>query len=216
MPRVAYSREVMAQAVSLAVVIGAAAASERLGMHPRTIIGWMARAGKQPRDAITSSDWATLGELARTQVIADLAAGRVRTKDAAVIGAIATRNEAKPDAPVTPPTPVEGWADQVEAMLDTTYGRDADLALVLVIEWLETLPDAEAPDPAACMAYLAGLGDLHAHRTANDADRHEARAVQMAVNRTAASAAAQQVLDAETRDLVAAAEAWLAEHEATP
>ncbi len=69
-------------------------------MQAQTVRNWMAKAGRTPADAISSADWAQLGEMARAQVQAALLSGRVRPKDAAVIAAIADRNAAKvEDAP---------------------------------------------------------------------------------------------------------------------
>ena len=94
MPR-KHPPEVVQQAVALGAVVGSEDAAKRLGLDPRTVRTWMGKAGRAPADAITSPDWATLGELARTQVQADLVSGKVKPKDAAVIAAIADRNAAK-------------------------------------------------------------------------------------------------------------------------
>jgi hypothetical protein len=76
----AYSRQQMAEAVALGSIVGAEAASKQLGMGASATRRWMARAGKAHADAITSADWAQLGEMARAQVASDFLAGRIRPK----------------------------------------------------------------------------------------------------------------------------------------
>src|SRR5262249_8242308 len=111
----AYSSAFRAEVVAASTVEGAEAASERYGVDVRSVRRWAGAAGKAPADAVTSSQWSDLGALARARVAADLVAGKVRTKDAAIIAAIASRNEAKPDAErVAEPSSV----DAKEAFID--------------------------------------------------------------------------------------------------
>lgn len=91
MPR-KYPREVVTQAVALASIVGAEEAAKRMRLDPRTVRAWLGRAGKVPADSIAAAAWASLGALARAQVQADLPAGKVPAKTAAIIGAIADRN----------------------------------------------------------------------------------------------------------------------------
>lgn len=121
-----YSPAQQNEAVTLAAVVGAEAAAKQLGMRARTIRGWSVRAGKAPADAIGSADWRSLGDLARAKVAADLAAGRVRPKDAAVIAAIAQRNVRDVPLDVEPEhTPEQlDYAHRLEAALATKYGID--------------------------------------------------------------------------------------------
>ena len=71
--------------------------------------------------------------------------------------------------------------EEMEAELDKRYGKDADLALVTLIEWLDANDaDGEGPSVQACLAFLRGLGDLHQWRSRQLADDHEVMLVQLA------------------------------------
>jgi hypothetical protein len=143
--RVGYSKQQMAQAVSLGAIIGADAASKQLGMQARSIRNWMARAGATPADAIASADWAALGAMARAQVSADLLAGKVRPKDAAIIGAIADRNAAKPEpvgeesAVAVQPLFMTWLLETVGASLDASGDALSEDALAATVDAIEAV-----------------------------------------------------------------------------
>jgi hypothetical protein len=107
MGRIAYSRAQMAEAVVLAAIVGADAASSRLGMGAKAIRRWSERAGTVPADSIGQADWEHLGALAKAQVQSDLLAGRLTTVQAATVAGIAQRHAAKPEPVAEPPTPAE-------------------------------------------------------------------------------------------------------------
>src|SRR5262245_12254953 len=120
MPYKRHSSESKAEAVALAAIVGADAAAEQLGLGAPRIRAWSCAAGRTPADAIESADRKAPGELARAQVAKNLAAGKVRPKDAAVIAAIAQRNSEKVKEP-EPADPEKAAADQVVAWLMERY-----------------------------------------------------------------------------------------------
>lgn len=205
--RIAYSLAQKAEAIALATVIGAEAAAERLHIDPRTVRKWAARAGRAPADAITPTDWAQLGDLARAQVASDLASGKVRTRDAAVIAGIASRNVRDPKPEPEPPDEAEQLVDLWLSEVDVLFPGQAGLALIALLDG-STEDDPRWDDP---LAYLASLGDLEAWRHRRSAERHAAMERQLELNRLSREAAVQKSMDDETRALVAAAEAFLAE-----
>ena len=208
MGRKAYSQTAKAEAVALGAVVGAEEAGRRLGITAGAVRNWMGKAGRLPADAISSSSWASLGALARSQVAADLVAGRVKPTQAAIIAGIAERNATKPEPPPDPETAEKLALDARLRELSKDERHDLSLVLVALLRAPEP-PD----DPVAYIAALvAEHGSLEAWRAWLRVQDDEARAVQMAKNRAAAASAAQQVLDAETRDLLAAAETWIREH----
>jgi len=88
----AYTTGQMSAAIVLATVVGAEAASKQTGIQARTIRKWCARAGRAPADGISRTDWAALGDLARTRVAAELASGKLSAVQMATIAGIAERN----------------------------------------------------------------------------------------------------------------------------
>lgn len=204
--RKAYSPAQIAEAVSLATIVGAEAAARQLGIDPRTIRGWMERAGKAPADALTSPDWQQLGDLARSQVAASLASGKVRPKDAAVIAAIASRNAAKPPTELDPETDED---EQFWAALVEQFGDHAHLALIASIRRMEDEPDADAK---AVWEWVTSIPDLPAWREERMRADHDRMEAQLELNRQAAAAFTQRALDSETEALIAQAEAYLTEH----
>src|SRR5262245_48411544 len=172
-----------AEAIALAIVVGAEAAAKQLGWDPRSIRKWCEAAGRAPADAITSPDWRTLGELARSQVASRLATGKVSARDAAVIAGIATRNEQRPEPEPEPEATPEqqAWSAALEAALAAKYGPEdarerADVMLDDVILQLmrwrihEKPPDELWDDPVALVAALPDDWDAwYAEREAKQA-----------------------------------------------
>ena len=229
----AFTVKQKSEAIALATIIGAEAAGQQLGILPRTIRGWADRAGKAPADAINHTDWRSLGEAARSVVAANLAGGFVRAKDAAVIAAIATRNEAKPEPVAEPPTEVELWAEAMEEAMTQLYpGVDLDLIIVVLLSHarlfdVHVFADVEA----TCAAIIAEHGSFDTARHWQQEEDHRRMLVHTERPRVAALWAARGYpaaecwaraaegppgLDPETLALLAEAEAWLAAHAEEP
>src|SRR5215212_5142778 len=162
----------------LATFIGAEAAAKQLGFYPDSVREWCARAGKQPADASGTADWKQLGELARSQVAAKLAGGKVTPVQAATIAAIADRNAR--EAPEADP---ETDADlEFMAALEEQFGEHATLALIFVIR--RTEEGAEA-DEAWNEARTVDLGVWREQRAAEDHAANEAALARNARGREA-------------------------------
>jgi hypothetical protein len=206
--RKAYTVTQKAEAIALAVTAGAEYAAEQLGMDVRTVRVWAARAGKAPELAAPETGWRGVLDLAMARVSTALAGNSVRPKDAAVIAAIASRNiRDKPPEP-EPPTEAQTYWDEFLAAVQERWPGQVDLAMVALIKRYDGLGEQDTTY-GEDWAYLESLGDLEEWR---ERDRQEERArmeAQLELNRQATSAAQLAALDAETRDLVAAAEAWL-------
>lgn len=221
MPKVAYSTAQKAEAVALATVIGSEAAGQQLGITPRAIRGWAERAGKTPADSVSTSSWQSLLDLAMARVGSALAGGTVRPKDAAVIAGIAARNIREPK-PEEPRTPEQDAYDAFVAELEARY-PDPDQEHLAVVALLRhhhghgcmaddqgNYPPCPDPIPDA-WAYLESLGDLEAWRAAADARQRAAMDHWQRRRQEVRAEWEQRSLDDETRALLAAAEAYLAE-----
>lgn len=93
MPRVTYSDAQRREAVALARVIGAEAASKQLGIGGKdTVRGWMLAAGDPPELQGSAEGWSRLLDLAQSKAEADLASGKLSAVQAASIAGIAERN----------------------------------------------------------------------------------------------------------------------------
>lgn len=90
--RKAYGPAAKMEAITLSSVVGADQAGSQLGIDPRTIRIWSAAAGRRPELDGEPDRWRELRDLAIAKVTADVAAGKVRVRDLAVVAAIATRN----------------------------------------------------------------------------------------------------------------------------
>jgi hypothetical protein len=178
--------------IATAVVTGAEAASETYELDVRTVRGWLAESGKVPANGVSRDRWRELADLAITRAQSALLGGKVRPKDAAVIGAIATRYAAKPEPMAEPATPEDAWGDAADAALLKHHKGHAPIAMVAIIEWLAEL-DQDGPAPAVpqCLDHLEGLGDLQHWRARRDAERHAADFVTRERVRVAALWAAQ-------------------------
>lgn len=205
--RKAYTAAQKAEAVALAIVVGAEGAAEQLGMDVRTVRKWAGQAGKGPELAAPAGGWAALLDLAMAKVTSALASGKVRPKDAAVIAGIASRNIREPKPEPDPKTDAETLVDRWLEEVDAIFPDQADLALTALIAGHDEIPleeyEARFEDP---IAYLRSLGDLEEWDTRRKAEREAAYKTQIEANRTAAAAYTTRVLDEETQALVAAAE----------
>ena len=240
MGRIAYSAAQKAEAVALAVVIGAERASEELGPQAHTIRGWMARAGKAPADAIVSDEWSAIGARAMARAHRLLDTGKVNGTQALTMAAIALRNastvkEAPPDSAATAHDAFADWLGGDELALDTDTSADAIGSLftelmrraneepdqphrVAMLAWFSGRPEPVAGDvllwaqgqTQAILAEHGSLGDLHEWRTARDIASRQAVADQLAANRAVAEATRRAAMDAETRAILEEAERWLA------
>lgn len=214
MPR-KYSLETRAEAVALAAVAGVEAAADSMGIDRRTVRTWCEQAGHAPELVAEPDAWKRLHDLAIAKVTGDLASGKMRPRDMAVVAAIAKRNLTKPAERPVAPTDVESWADQLEARLHLTYGnsRFEEIAIIaLLVAWDGGDMASPSPSVQEAMAYVKGLGDLDRWLKRRDNHRREAVAVQIAANREVAAAATRAMLGAETAALLPAAEAYLGEH----
>jgi transposase-like protein len=188
-----YSHEFRARAVALARVIGAEAASKQLGIGGRdTVRRWMAAAGDPPELQGTAEGWQTVLTVAQSQVIDDLANGKVRAKDAAVIAAIADRNLEKVRS--RPEPEPDDANDLLGAWIIDHYpphqrviaARVVDAALEDESRRLDAIlagPDADMPDPGPEPDFLewaqeriTAVGDLDAWQVRYEAAEEAKRA----------------------------------------
>ena len=182
--RKAYSPQRKSEVIALARVQGIEATARQTGIDKRAIRGWCERAGVVPADALgTVADWASLGELARSQVAERLASGKVHPRDAAIIAGIADRNTRKPEPQPEPEgdPEAEAWTDALLVALEARYPSvDPIDSLGYAMTWLDGA--GEEPwidDPAQLVARLpadwsAWLADRDAARAA-EAAAHGAR-----------------------------------------
>jgi hypothetical protein len=238
-PRVAYSGAQKAEAIALATVVGAEAASRQLRITVGAIRRWCELAGKVPRDAIGSTDWQALGDLARSQVAARLAAGKVSAREAAIVAGIADRNSREAPLPESPPDPeAQAWTDGLTSALEARYGAPSDDALdMLILDTMRWLRDADSQTPMLELGPAELVASLppdwaawHAERKAVHAAEQEAALARIARSRPAWESFFRGEITEEQRTawiaeginplsesdaaLVAAAEAFLREHAA--
>lgn len=213
MPRVAYSRERMAEAVALGQVIGADAAAAQLGMGAKAIRVWSAKAGKGPEMVLEPDAWKRLLDLAIAKVTSAVASGKMRPRDMAVVAGIATRNLARASEPVAPPSEVETVADALIAAMETDYpGTNPSLPLVLLVHASYLSGDEVMDDPIAVLnELLATHGSFEAAREWMHAEDHRRMVAQLARNRQIARDWLLKPLDPAARAILAAGEAFLEE-----
>lgn len=200
----AYTTQQKLEAIALGRVMGAESAGKQLHVDPRTIVKWMRDAGDPPIIEGTQHQWRQQFDVAHARLMERLTGPRVTVAELATAKGIAERNLRDAPPPPEPVSDVEQWGDDLERRLDQAYGKDADLALVTALEWLDTL--TEAPSVDAVLAHLASIPDLHAWRAARDAERGQAVLDQLERNRAIADEWALKALDDETQALLAAAE----------
>ena len=152
--KVAYTPAQKAEAVALATVIGADAASAQLGMGAKAIRGWAERAGKSPSDVIETDQWRALMDVALARVTAQVASGTMRVRDIAVVAGIAARNVREPAIRPARATDAETAVDVLEAELSVVYGEDWPTAATVLIRGAEQAFE----DP---LGYLAALVSEH-------------------------------------------------------
>jgi hypothetical protein len=229
--RIAYTSAQKREAVALARVAGAEAAAEALGIDPRTVRGWLARAGDPPELEGNAAAWQRAFDLAHAKVEGFLASGKASAVQAATIMGIAQRNLASIERdghgkanPAGEPTNVEQAVDEFEVHVAERYpGVDPSVVLQVLLghERLAGEP-MEADDEDVIGSWLDTLdelvqehGSVEAAREWQRAEEHRRLEQQLAKNaavRDAALAAAREArLDEETRALLAAAEAYLRE-----
>jgi transposase-like protein len=136
-----YTNAQKAEAVALALHIGAEAAAAQLGMDRRAVMSWMEQAGKGPELAAPLEGWRALMALSLARTTALVASGKLTPVQMATIAGIAARNAQREAsrAPEAEPDPVaelvdrwEAWAVQVRPDLIEHYGSPS-LALSGVI-----------------------------------------------------------------------------------
>lgn len=237
----AYSHQEMAEAIALATIVGAEEASRQLGMQTRTIRKWCERAGRAPADAIRGDDWASIGALARSQVAARLAAGKVTPVQAATIAGIAQRNaltvqELPPESAVaaldsfcdwsvgegyvTDEADLDGFDALQRELIRRANAEPGQPHRPAMLAWFSKRPDIPADDlptwvQAQTTALIAEHGSLAALReweVRRRAEDHAAMVAQLDRNRQAAEDWQRRALNAETQALLEAAEQWLVEH----
>lgn len=204
-----YSPAYIAETVALAVIIGADETARRRNIDVRTVRGWCAKAGKAPSDAIASPQWRELGELARSGVAADLAAGKLTAVQKATIAGIAERNAREL------PRPVEPDKDEYIAALREQFGEHVDLALIASIYRLEDLGygnDDAVPDDVAreVWEWVAAIPELPAWHIEQQERIRQRYLAQLEANQRAREAEQRAGVDA----VLAAAEAYLQENAA--
>lgn len=150
--RKAYTAAQKAEAIALGVVMGAEGAAESLGMDPRTVRKWMAKAGKAPEIEAPETGWRSLLELAQAKVTTALTSGKVSPVQAATIAGIAARNIREPKAP----SPDEATGEAFEIAAELFGGA------VIIFKRMVARHDL---DP---MAFLNALADLY-----DDAEKME-------------------------------------------
>jgi hypothetical protein len=211
--RTPYSRERKAQALALARIAGAEVASDRTHIPVQSIRRWMDAAGIQPGADLPEERLEALRDLAESTVTADLVAGRIHGVQAMTVAGIARRHIAKPAPPLDPETAEQQEVDRMLRELDPDETHDLSLALIALMHALE---NDNTSDP---VAYVNGLitthGSLEAWRQwqrTEDRRRLDEQLERNRINSERAIASSRQaMLDAETRSLLAAAEAYLRE-----
>ena len=124
--RVAYTIAQKHEAVALAVVVGAEAAADQLGIDVRSVRKWAEAAGHRPE--LEVDDWQALHDLAVARTTAAVASGKLPARTVAVIAGIAARN-LRPTRVVAPSEP------------DEPAENPGIVAMREALEWLDTLPD---------------------------------------------------------------------------
>lgn len=157
-----YPLAIRAEAIALAAIVGVEPAAEAMGIDKRSVRTWTEQAGRAPELVAKPDEWKRLHDLAIAKVTSDLASGKMRPRDVAVVAAIAKRNLTKPDPMVAKQTDVEAWSDELSARLDKTYDPDdVPIAFAAVVEWLESRdPDTEGPSVDDVLSHVQSLGDL--------------------------------------------------------
>jgi hypothetical protein len=235
--RIAYTTTQRREAVALSRVVGVEAAAASLNIDPRTIRGWVARAGHPPELEGNAAAWQRAFDLAHAKVEGILASGKASAVTAATIMGIAQRNlaaiERRDQAtskPTDQSTTVQQAIDELEARLADIY-PGVDLSLILrVLLAHERLTGYVEPEMAEAtgedalagwLEVLAGLvqehGSIEAAHQWQRAEEHRRLEEQLARNKAASEAAMasarQATLDRETQAILQAAENFLKRHD---
>lgn len=181
MPYVAYSSGQKAEAVTLATVLGLSAASEQLGVPEATISSWMAKAGKNPADAIEPASWRRVADLALAKAYRLVAEGRLSPAQLLNITAMAEKGAERSKATVS-----EDWSARFDRWCRDRYS-DADVRslaadvptryLMVALRTADIEPASDYTPPApdsddrsfawAC-ALVEGVPDLEAFHAEYD------------------------------------------------
>jgi transposase-like protein len=223
----AYSFAFKAEAIALGRVLGAEVASAQLGIGGReTLRRWMEAAGDPPELQGAPGQWQRLFDLAQARAEAVLASGKLSVVQLATVMGIAQRNIREPK--VEPRNEAEDAYDAFVSEIEARYPdpHQEHLALVVLIRYHQdhgcrSNDDGTYPNPCPepldnIWTYLDGLGDLEDWLEVRDAWEDAARERQLERIRQVREEARLAALDAETRGLVEAAEAWLAQSQETP
>jgi hypothetical protein len=177
----AYSRTQIAEAIALGRVIGSEAAGKQLGIQPRTIRGWMAKAGDPPELQGDGPSWARLHSLAMARAEAMLTSGKLSAVASATVAAIAQRNADKvtqapePESAVSALDTFQDWICEtidlagdpepiVEAIEAWTYHGLLRLANAENAEWDDPYRQSAGTSAhrSACLAWHSHRPDIPA------------------------------------------------------
>lgn len=122
MPRVTYSEAQRREAVALARVIGADAASKSLGIGGKdTVRRWLADAGDAPALRGSADGWTKLLDVAQAKALADLVGGKLSAVQAATIAAISERNLRDIAKAESKPVETESWSTRFDRWCAERY-----------------------------------------------------------------------------------------------
>jgi hypothetical protein len=140
--RKAYTLQQKAEAIALAAIVGSEAAAEQLGMDPRSVRKWASQAGRAPELSAKPDQWSRLHDLAMARVTSDLASGRMKPRDVAVVAAIARRNLSKPERPADARRPIDILGDLRQAAWDVWPSGEAATFWATFNAWMdESVPE---------------------------------------------------------------------------
>lgn len=221
MSRRAFTLEQKTEAITLAGLVGVRLAGDTLGIDFRTITTWSKQAGHRSEIDVEPDVWRRLHDGATRRVEAMLATGKLTASQTATVAAIAKRNMSAPVARPAAPTDVELYIDWVEEWIAATYpdtSLDVAIAACLADRRLsEGDPNGAVDIPTVIADLVATHGSIEAAREWQSAETTRQWQAQIAINRAKVEemriAAIQAALDDETRELIAAAEAFLAKGE---
>lgn len=240
MPRVSYSNAAKFEAIALGRLLGIDAAAKQLHLDRRTLRRWSEEAGDAPELIGETGQLRRIRDAAYARVESLLGSGRLSAVQAATVGAIASRNirdaerrEQASTKQTDEVSDVRQAVDEFEAHMATIYpgvGLTVILQVLLEHDRLTETADPSGDDApvdtrdgqAVFDEWLATLATLVEEHGSIDAARQWQRdeasrrlEVQLAKNAAVRDAAIESArvarLDAETRSLLAAAEAFLRE-----